>query len=280
MLSGFLVAAALVFTDVHAERAYDFARDLSENHTPRDAGTVRGKLASNWILDTASASGLEARRDTWMATTPRGRRRMTNIVAEFKGSRDAPWVVVVSHYDTKPGTGCPGANDGASTSGLLLAIGEMINSWHGRKMPRVNVMLIWTDGEECMLAYGDDDGLWGSKRAAGELRRRGCKVEAMICLDMLGDEDLSISMPENCDGELMAKVEKAAATSGVKVSRMSGRVKDDHVPFASASYPAVDLIDFEYPYWHTPEDTMEHVSKESLKSAGRLVAALLCDLME
>ena len=275
-----LLAAAFAFTDANAEAAYAYASELVENCTPRDAGSVRGKRAANWILDKASSAGLEVRRDAFTADTPDGRKWMTNLVAEFKVRQDAEWVVVVSHYDTKPRTGCPGANDGASTTGLLIALGEALQNWRGAKPPQCNLMFVWTDGEECMYAYTDSDGFWGSKHAAQVVKRRGLKVKAVIGLDMLGDADLGIAMPENSDAGLMAKVEAAAKRCQVAVKRMDNKVKDDHVQFAALGYPAVDLIDFKYPYWHTPEDTIDHISKDSLKTSGTLVAELLSDLLQ
>lgn len=275
-----LLAAALSFTGRNAASAYDYARDLTENHSPRDAGTVRGRLAANWLLDTASSAGLDVRRDAFWADTPFGRRNMVNLTAEFKVGNDAEWVVLVSHYDTKPGTGCPGANDGASTTGLLIALGEMLQTWHGDKLPSCNVMFVWTDGEESMKAYGPDDGLWGARHAAQTLRRRGLKVKAVIVLDMLGDDDLAITVPGNCDESLAKMALKASKRCGVKVSRLESKVTDDHVPFAEAGFPAIDLIDFEYPHWHTPEDTMQHVSERSLEQSGTLIAAMLDELLK
>lgn len=280
MLFALILAASLSFTEQHAASAYSYARDLADNHSPRDAGTVPGKIAANWILDTASSAGLDVRRDPFVAETPRGRRSMMNLTAEFKIRSDAEWIVIVSHYDTKPGTGCPGANDGASTSGLLIALGEMLQVWKGDRPPSSNIMFIWTDGEECMQAYGPNDGFWGSRHAAQVMRRKGMKVKAVIVLDMLGDENLEITVPQNSDEALAKLAAEAGEKCGVKVRRLDGKVKDDHLAFAEAGYPAIDLIDFDYPHWHTPEDTMKHVSERSLEQSGRLVAAMLDELMK
>lgn len=275
-----LLAVALEFTAQDAHLAYEKARELVEECTPRDAGTIRGRiLAANRILDTASAVGANVRRDTFRAMTPRGLRAFTNLSAEFKcDDPDAKWVVLVSHYDTKPGCGCPGANDGASTSGLLIGIANAAS-----RVPKFkgNLLLIWTDGEECMENYGENDGLWGSKRAADWLSSEGRKIQSVICLDMLGDKDLSISIPKNGSPTLQKIVLQAAARAGypklVKLTR--DLVKDDHVAFMKKGYPAVDLIDFDYgpnnSYWHTPEDTMDKLSEESLLKSGRLVVELL-----
>ena len=247
---------------------------------------MRSMLAANFLLDAASAAGADVRRDMFVAKTPKGERRFTNLVATFKTSPDAPWVVIVSHYDTKPGVDCPGANDGASTSGLLVALAGILRS---QRSLRDNVMLIWTDGEECMKAYVEDDGLWGSRHAAKALKESGANVKAVICVDMLGDRDLHVSIPRNSSPALSKIALHAAKKAGVadKVSSVDILVKDDHVPFLEAGFKAIDLIDFEYgsapglnDYWHTDKDTTDKISEESLLVAGKLVSGMLDILLQ
>ena len=275
----FLLAAALEFTPHDAHIAYDTARQLVETCTPRDAGTIRGRIASNYLLDRASMSGADVRRDVFRAMTPAGEKEFINLYAEFKfGDEDARWVIVVSHYDTKPGTKCPGANDGASTSGLLVGLVDALSRWNE---PKGNVLLVWTDGEECMTSYSENDGLWGSKRAVEYVTSKARKVQAVLCLDMLGDRDLSISIPANGSPALAKIAIHAAKRIGCPglVSQISELVKDDHVPFVEKGYKAIDLIDFSYgpdnSYWHTPKDDLSAISEESLLKSGRLVAELL-----
>ena len=122
MFSCLLLAASLAFTEADAQFAFSSASNFVERCTPRDAGTVRGQLAANWILDTVSMQGVDIRRDRFRAATPKGPRDFVNLYCEFRGDPDAAWVVVMSHFDTKPGSSCPGANDGASTTGLLMAL--------------------------------------------------------------------------------------------------------------------------------------------------------------
>jgi Zn-dependent M28 family amino/carboxypeptidase len=243
-------------------------------------------LAANYLLDAASAAGADVRRDMFVAKTPKGERRFTNLVASFKRNPDAPWVVLVSHYDTKTGVDCPGANDGASTSGLLVALAGVL---YNHRTQNDNVMLIWTDGEECMNAYVEDDGLWGSRHAAKSLKESGVKVKAVICLDMLGDKDLHVSIPKNSSPALSKIALAAAKKAGVadKVSRVDLLVKDDHVPFLEAGFKSIDLIDFEYgsapglnDYWHTAKDTPDKISEESLFTAGKLVVGMLDILLQ
>ena len=281
-----LLAASLVFTPADAGLACTTAVQLVERHTPRDPGTARSALAANFLLDAASAAGADVRRDVFFAKTPKGERRFTNLVASFEANPGKPWVVVVSHYDTKPGVDCPGANDGASTSGLLVAFAGLLRS---HRPASGNVMLVWTDGEECMNAYVEDDGLWGSRHAAKSLKARGVDVRAVICVDMLGDRDLHISIPRNSSPALAKIALLAAKRAGIedKVSRTDFLVKDDHVPFLEAGFKAVDLIDFEYgsapglnDFWHTAKDTPDRISEKSLLVAGKLVAGMLDILLQ
>lgn len=279
MLCPILVSASLVFTPVDAALAYNAARILVSEHTPRDAGTIRGRLAANAILDAASAAGANVRRDQFSADTPKGRRGFVNLYAEFKSREDSDrWVILLSHYDTKWGVNCPGANDGASTSGLLVGIANAVSNWKDR---RGNLMLVWTDGEECMEAYSPRDGFWGSKRAASVVAERGYKVQAVICLDMLGDRDLSVSIPGNgCEALARIAIHAARRAGHPGVVRQSDElVKDDHVAFLNRGYKAIDMIDFDYgpgnSYWHTSMDTMDNISVDSLRTSGEIVVEML-----
>ena len=274
-----VLAAALEFTAQDAKFAYDRARELVEECSPRDAGTIRGRIAANRILDAASAAGADVRRDTFRAKTPEGEKEFANLYAEFGADpANNRWVVLVSNYDTKPGTGCPGANDGASTSGLLIGLANAFSNW---REPKGNPMLIWTDGEECMSAYGPGDGFWGSKRAAEYLASKERKVQAVICVDMLGDKDLEISVPANGSPTLAKIAVHAAKRAGYPglVKPIEELVKDDHVAFMEKGFKAVDFIDFSYgpnnSYWHTPQDTVDKISVESLLKSGKIVAELL-----
>lgn len=274
-----IFAAALQFTPADAHVAYEQARELVEQCTPRDAGTIRGRIAANHILDAASAVGADVRRDSFKAMTPRGEKDFTNLYATFKGhDPESRWVILMSHFDTKSGVECPGANDGASSSGLLVSIANAVSNWPDRKG---NLLLVWTDGEECMNSYGEQDGLWGAKRAVEYVESKDLKVQAVICLDMIGDRDLSISVPSNGSPALSKIAVHAARRIGLPglVNPIPEIVKDDHAVFLARGYKAIDLIDFSYgpnnSFWHTKDDSMANISEESLLKSGRLVAEML-----
>lgn len=275
-------AAPLVFTAADAEVAYATAAGLVKDCTPRNAGTPGALRAAQWLCPRAGATAtLERFRDAVNDETC----DFANVVLELPGTdRTAPWIILLSHFDTAPNVppGFQGANDGASTSGLLVALAGVL-----RRSTRLrhNVMLVWTDGEECRIAYGPRDGFHGSRRLLGTVQRRGLGVRAAICLDMLGDRDLAIGIPANGAPELRRLALVAARRAGLadKVSlRDSVAVKDDHACFHDAGYPALDLIDFSFgsapglnDYWHTPHDTLDKISAESLRTSGRLAVELL-----
>lgn len=280
-MTQFLFAAAFAFTAADAKIAYDSASELVERHTPRDSGTLSSARAAAFILDKVSSLGADARMDIFKADTPKGVRYFTNVESDFVSSPDNEWIVFVSHFDTKEGSRCPGANDGASTSGLLIALaGRLFDV----RPENTNVRLLWTDGEECFGAYGDNDGLWGSKHAARKLKESGVKVRAVVNLDMLGDRDLKITIPENVHPGFRKGILRIAARKNVSGKIVAGDdvVIDDHVPFLEAGFKAVNLIDFDFgskpglnDYWHTPEDTVDKISEESLLFAGSLAAWII-----
>ena len=282
------VAGRISFTASDAREAYETAAEFVRICTPRDAGTIRGRLAANWIMDRASRSGADAFVDSFKAKTPDGVKSFANVVVEFKGTKEnAPWVVLLSHFDTPPniGKGFEGANDGASTTALLISL---VNAVRRAGAQGDSIAFIWTDAEECRVTYSEDDGLQGAKHAVAEFKAKRRAVKAAIGLDMLGDRDLHIRMPANGTVQLQNAVFEAAKRAGLEglVSLGKETVKDDFAAFLDAGCPAVNLIDFDFgsapgknDYWHTVNDTMDKISDESLLKSGMLVAELL-NMME
>lgn len=289
VLTGRGVAAPGAFTPADAAAAYETAAGLVRACTPRHGGTPESRRAADWLCARLVAAGVPARVDAFESRTPDGVRSFTNVVVEFPGTRpDAPWIVLMSHFDTAPlaGKGFQGANDGASTSGLLVSLANVLKRRGSRVHP---LALVWTDGEECRVAYGPHDGFHGSRHLAAAFRQRKRAVAAAVCLDMLGDRDLDIMIPGNTTPFLKDAALRAAVRAGLagKVFRNDAVfVQDDHSAFLDAGYPAIDLIDFNFgsapglnDYWHTAHDTLDKISQQSLHASGRLVCALL-DVLE
>ena len=276
-----LLAAQLTFAESDARIAYDTAKGLVESHTPRESGTLGSRRAAMYILDTVSSLGADVRLDSFTAKTPKGERQFTNVECSIVSNPSNKWLVVVSHFDTKPGISCPGANDGASTVGILAALAARLSDV---KPKNVNILLVWVDGEECFDFYSPSDGLWGSRHLAAKLKAQGARVRAVINVDMLGDKDLKVMIPANTHGAFRRGILKLAAQKKVadRVVAIDDVVTDDHVPFMEAGFKAVNLIDFEYgsapglnDYWHTSEDTMDKISVGSLKFSGELLSWII-----
>ena len=257
---------------------------------PRDTGTPGGERAANWLADTLHQQGYAPRIDTFADETATGPLICRNVYTEYTGLKNTKkttnsWIILISHFDTKTGvsTNFVGANDGGSSTALLLELAQIIKT----AAPHCNVMFGFLDGEECRVEYGPRDGLHGSRHLAAQLAAEKRNVRAVILLDMIGKRNVSVQLPPNGDVALTRLVLAAAKTCGVreKFGLSNLGVLDDHQPFLDAGFPAVDLIDFHFGsaiglnnYWHTPQDTTDKLSAESLTIIGRVVTEMLRQL--
>ncbi|HIE10899.1 MAG TPA: M28 family peptidase, partial [Kiritimatiellae bacterium] len=218
--------------------------------------------------------------DSFQEAAPWGEGRFANVVGVIPGQTDS-LVIIGGHYDTKAGIGpgFQGANDSGSSVAVLLETARALADWsrHGTEK-----WVVFFDGEECRRSYGPHDGLHGSRRLARSLIRSGRaqRVRAVIIVDMVGDKDLTLTIPPNCSPSLVRLLRRCAADLGFDglVTGYPAPILDDHVPFLERGIPALDIIDFHYgsapgrnDYWHTLEDSLDHVSAGSLEIVGRLV---------
>jgi Zn-dependent M28 family amino/carboxypeptidase len=196
------------------------------------------------------------------------------VVAVVRGRR--PDVVMLGgHYDTKlfKQFRFVGANDAGSSTAVLLELARRLAA-----APRdYTYWLVWFDGEEARVTWTDRDSLYGSRRLAVDLARARQLPRAMILLDMVGDRDLVIRREAHSTGWLTDIIWDAAARlgHGRHFARDIVPVEDDHVPFLRVGVPATVLIDFDFPAWHTAEDTLETVSAESMAVVGEVVLEAL-----
>jgi glutaminyl-peptide cyclotransferase len=268
-------------------KALDEAKKIVELG-PRDAATPGSEAAAKHLRDRLRALGVEASIDEFKELSPKGEVVFRNVIGRLPG-RGEGRVILGSHFDTKSGIGekFQGANDSASSSAALLELARVLAQ--GPKLP-IEVMFAFFDGEECMAHYGPSDGLHGSRHLAKKLidEGRGGDIKAMILLDMIGDRDLTVTIPRNSAPALIEMVFEAAREDGVreKFALFPLQIGDDHDPFFSAGIPAIDLIDFYYgsapgrnDYWHTEEDRIDKISAESLGVIGRVALRLLNQLI-
>lgn len=250
---------------------------------PRDSGTPGAQKAAEWIAARVGETGLETRINEFQEQTPHGPMTFRNVIATRAGDR-RDLIIVGAHYDTKSGIpDFQGANDSGSGVGLLIEIARALAA---APAGGPEIRLAFFDGEECRDHYGPGDGLHGSRRMALELARsdRAGDVKAVLVLDMIGDRHLTVTLPRNGAPPLFTAVFDAARAEGVRNSFRfyEGPILDDHEPFRVAGFPVVDLIDFEYgsapgrnDYWHTPQDSLDKLSAESLAIVGRVTIRVL-----
>ncbi len=253
---------------------------------PRDSGTPGAQKAAEYLRDRLQALGVRAEINSFADMTPRGRATFHNVIGKIPGAGRG-LIILSGHYDTKSGiAGFAGANDGGSSTGLLLALAELLA--RGPAL-RPEIWIVFFDGEEAVKSYGPNDGLHGSTRLAAQILQAGRAgdVRALINLDMIGDRDLTITIPRNGHPNLIKAFFDAARAEGVrdKFSLHQFEIGDDHDPFIEAGIPAVDIIDFEYgsapgrnDFWHTPEDTLDKLAPESLQIVGRVTLRVVNQL--
>jgi glutaminyl-peptide cyclotransferase len=251
---------------------------------PRPAGSNASSQTVALIAGELATRGLAVTVDAFEDATPDGPVRFSNLYALVPGDTNRV-VVLVSHHDTKVGIAgnFVGANDAGSSTGLLLELARVL---HPPPPGGPAVMLAFVDGEEARYAYAGNDGLHGSRRLATILSRPlwAGRIRAVIVIDMIGDRDLTITIPRNAAPKLLRVAFTAAEAEGIRerITLYPGAMLDDHVPFLQRGIPAIDLIDFNYgsspgrnDYWHTDADTLDKLSSESLASVGRLVVRML-----
>jgi len=239
---------------------------------PRPDGSPAIARLRALIKDQLAKRGCEVISDPFTAQTPDGPLAMENIIAKFPG-RSGRAVAITGHYDTKKMAGFVGANDGGSSTGMLL---ELAAALQGR--PRVDdVYLVFFDGEEAIHDWTDTDSIYGSRHLAARWSADGTnrRLKGLINVDMTGDKNLRLVWDENSTPSLRKTVWDVADSLGYTSSfpRHGGGIEDDHMPFIKAGVRSVDMIDFDSQstFWHTPQDTMDKLDPHSFDIVGSVV---------
>ena len=245
---------------------------------PRPPGSDADRKLQAYIVSQIKLDACEIIEDPFVAKTPKGDIAMKNIIARFSG-KSGKAIAVTGHFDTKtfPGRKFVGANDGGSSTGLLLEMAHVL-----AHQPRLDdVYLVWFDGEEAIREeWEGTDNLYGSRHLADRWRKDGtlAKIKALINVDMIGDKALDIKPEGNSDPRLQQLVWSTAAGLGYQAYFLSQRMspeEDDHIPFKVLGVPVLDIIDFNYgpdnQYWHSDQDTMDKLSAQSLEVVGTVV---------
>jgi hypothetical protein len=273
-----------------ADRAMQYVKDIVK-FGPRPLGSANHKKVEQYIA--SHLKGDEVEDDSFTADTPVGKFPVHNIVAKFPGTKDGI-IVFASHYDTNyPLRDTPyvGANDGASSSAVLL---EIANQLRGKPREGYSIWLVWDDAEEAMIPDTErdfmSDSLYGITHLAEKWEAEGTlkKIKGFLLADMIGDADLNIDREGNSTPWLQSVVYESATRLGYQ-SHFFARslpMDDDHLPFLKRGVPCVDLIDFLYGYnnvfWHTSQDTVDKLSPKSMEIVGgvMLETARILDKMD
>jgi hypothetical protein len=254
---------------------------------PRIPNTPGHDKMGDWLL-----GELRARADTVIVQrfeqrTSKGRTlQLTNYLAQFN-PKATDRILFLAHWDTRPFADksenlgqqrlpVPGANDGASGVAVLLGVADALKA----KAPAVGVDLLFVDGED----YGDfsdsTETLLGARYFAKH-QPPGYQTLYAVLFDMIGDKSLDIQQEgfslANAP-EVVQRVWQTADRLGYSRAfqpRVGQTLTDDHVPLQQAGIRAIDVIDFNFPYHHTTEDTLDKVSAESLQIVGDVAVALV-----
>jgi Zn-dependent M28 family amino/carboxypeptidase len=218
--------------------------------------------------------------DTFTANTPIGLVAMRNFIVRFPGKKDGA-IVLGTHYETNyplRTINFVGANDGASTTGLLMAIADQLRGDLSRNktLDGYSVWLVFFDGEEAFQTWSASDSTYGSRHLAARWGRDGTltKIKAFMLADMIGDKDLDIQRETRSTGWLVDLVRQSAHKYRYDRSffQTEEPVDDDHLAFVQRGVPSIDVIDLDYgpnnAYHHTAQDTMDKISARSLTIDG------------
>ena len=260
-------------------RALQYLKDIVA-FGPRPVGSSNHKKVEDYIIFHLKGDTVEE--DSFTADTPEGKFPARNLVAKFPGTKDGI-IVIASHYDTNyplRKTSFVGANDGGSSSALLL---EIANQLRGKQHDGYSVWLVWDDAEESIKPDTeipfDSDSLYGIRHLAEKWQADGTlkKIKVFLLADMVGDADLNIDRELNSTPWLQSVIYEAATRLGYQ-SHFFARslpMSDDHIPFQKLGVPCVDLIDFTYGYnnvfWHTTQDTVDKLNPKSLEIVGTVI---------
>jgi glutaminyl-peptide cyclotransferase len=260
---------------------------------PHPAGSDAIEKARAYIEEQLRHSGWQITRQAFTDDTPRGKIHFVNLVARFPGDAKAasPSFLFCSHYDTKlfDTVRFVGANDGGSSTGLLLELARVLGQQPGLAR---KIELAFFDGEEACENFSETDGLYGSRYFARQLQGEGAKQPARsathsaaggfrggILFDMVGDSSLGITLPADSPAAMARDVFAAAEALKLRkyFSYLDRNLIDDHVPLSAIGIPTIDIIDFDYPWWHTADDTMDKISAQSLQIVGSVALYYLAE---
>jgi len=256
----------------HVQRLVDFG--------PRPPGSDALEKSRNYIDNQLRLAGWQVTRQAFTDNTPRGKVRFVNLIARFSTqAKNAPSFLLCSHYDTKTFDTIRfvGANDSGSSTGLLLELARVLGQHPNLA---VKTELVFFDGEEAYEKFSQTDGLYGSRYFARQLGRAGPKqFRGGLLFDMVGDRSLDVTLPTDSPAEIARDIFASAEALKLRsyFTYLDRELIDDHTPLNAIGVPTLDVIDFDFAWWHTAGDTMDKLSAQSLQIVGSVAAYYLSE---
>jgi glutaminyl-peptide cyclotransferase len=248
---------------------------------PRPPQSEALEKSRNYISAQLLHFGWRVHEQRFTERTPRGKVTFINLIARYGlHPRKEKRFLVCSHYDTKTFDNFRfvGANDGGSSTGALLELARVLSK-HPALAQRID--LVFFDGEEAYENFSDTDGLYGSRHFARRLQemKQTENFRGGILWDMMGDRSLTITLPLDSPPSMARDIFASAEALRARdhFTYYTSDVLDDHSPLNAAGIPTIDLIDFDYPPWHTAEDTMDKLSAQSLQTVGAVTLHYLAN---
>src|SRR6202008_3247836 len=233
-------AETKIWEEFSGEKAFANVQRLVD-FGPRPAGSKAIEKSRDYIQDQLRRFGWQVTRQAFSDDTPRGKTQFVNLVAQFsaQGKAASPLFLLCSHYDTKmfDTIRFVGANDGGSSTGLLLELARVIGQ-HPDLARKIE--LVFFDGEEAFEQFSQKDGLYGSRYFARELKTAR-QFRGGLLFDMVGDRSLGITLPSDSPAEMARDIFAAAEALKLRnyFTYLDRELIDDHVPLNAIGIPTL-----------------------------------------
>jgi glutaminyl-peptide cyclotransferase len=289
VVAGLTIAPAIPAVSIslhdafNSQQAYAYTAEIA-GFGERWPGSPGHAKTEDLIHQVLQKDGAQIETDNFVATTPLGPVPVHNIIGKFNVTSNPKQRIfaLAGHYDTLFRPGFIGANDGGSSTAILLAFADAL----AHQKTGMQIWLVWTDLEEAIHSFDGNDGLYGSKHLAQKLVADGSapRIRGLFLLDMIGDKDLNVAREVGSSRSLQSFIARAANQLGYSryFFRYNADIIDDHASFIDVGIPAVDVVDAQFgpmgpgfdamgEFHHTNADTMDKVSQHSLEVVGRTI---------
>lgn len=280
-----------------ADSAYYFVERLVA-FGPRVPNTQAHLRAGDWLSERLESYGWEVMEQGVVIPafdgTPLNAR---NIFARLNPDKEDR-MLLLAHWDSRPwadedpdpakrGDPVPGANDGASGTGVLLEIARQL----AMQGSEAGVDILLVDAEDWGSHDHEDSWALGARYFAENPPVAGYSPSGAILLDMVGSPDAQFGyeyFSSRANPSLQQKVWARADALGYGTlfhTGFGGAITDDHVELIKRGIPAIDIIDYRQssayqgfdPVWHTTSDDMANISRETLRAVGETVISVISD---